>query len=285
MAQHTVVVGYNTSASSTEAAMWAAAEASARKVGLCVIACYDLPIDAALPPTWESTGVADRVIDSLAQPTEALKKLIVEKYPHLGVDVQVAPGPATEILRHGLAKGDLMVVGSTSSGMASGYWLGSTARSVVRHSPCPVVVIRGAASRGRPDAIVVGIDGSDASSAAVTWAADEADLHGVELRVVHSWTYPYFGIDTNASQARDLTRIDAATVLERAVGQARDRCGVTVTGVLVEDGPRSALLGAVRDGELLVLGASGRGAIISTLLGSTVNNVLDEAAVPVVVVR
>ena len=117
------------------------------------------------------------------------------------------------------------------------------------------------------------------------WAADEADLHGVELRVVHSWMYPYFGIDTNAPQARDLTRIDAATVLERSVEQACERCGVTVTGVLVEDGPTSALLGAVKDGELLVLGSCGRGAIASTLLGSTVSNVLDEAAVPVVVVR
>jgi nucleotide-binding universal stress UspA family protein len=40
----------------------------------------------------------------------------------------------------------------------------------------------------------------------------------------------------------------------------------------------------VRDGDLLVLGASGHGALASAVLGSTVNAVLDQAAVPVIVV-
>jgi len=285
MNHHTVVVGYNTSPSSTEAVLWAAAEATARSVNLCVIACYDMPLDAALPPSWTSTDVVDRVIDAVAQPAGAMKKLLHERYPELHVDMQVSPGPATEILHHDLKPSDLMVVGSNSHGLASGYWLGSTARAVVRHSPCPVVVIRGAASRGRPDRIVVGVDGSDSSAKALMWAADEADLHGVELAVVHSWFYPYLGVDTHAAQVRELTQIDAACVLEESVESARERCGVTVTAVLVEDGPGSALLGVVKDGDLLVLGSRGRSAIASSLLGSTVNNVLDEAAVPVVVVR
>ena len=45
-----------------------------------------------------------------------------------------------------------------------------------------------------------------------------------------------------------------------------------------------ALLDAVRDGDLLVVAASGRGAIARGLLGSTVNGVLEAATVPVVVV-
>ena len=45
--------------------------------------------------TWESTDVVDRVIDrvidALAQPAGALKKLIIEQYPQLDIDVQVSP--------------------------------------------------------------------------------------------------------------------------------------------------------------------------------------------------
>ncbi|MBK5333949.1 MAG: universal stress protein, partial [Ilumatobacteraceae bacterium] len=46
-----------------------------------------------------------------------------------------------------------------------------------------------------------------------------------------------------------------------------------------------ALLETVRDGDLLVVGSRGRGALAARLFGSTVNTVLDRCAVPVVVVR
>jgi nucleotide-binding universal stress UspA family protein len=36
--------------------------------------------------------------------------------------------------------------------------------------------------------IVVGVDGSDASSAVLHWAVEEARLRGTTLRVVHTWT-------------------------------------------------------------------------------------------------
>jgi nucleotide-binding universal stress UspA family protein len=41
----------------------------------------------------------------------------------------------------------------------------------------------------------------------------------------------------------------------------------------------------VRDGDLVVVGWRGRGAVRAGLFGSTVNNVLEQSAVPVVVVR
>ena len=165
------------------------------------------------------------------------------------------------------------------------FWLGSTARHLVHHAPCPVVVIRGAASRGRPDRVVVGVDGSSASDRALRWAADEADLHQIELSIVHGWWYPYETRTNAAEQARDLTRIDAAGVLEEAERLARDCCGAEVTGQLVEGSPPSAILDSLRDGDLLVMGSRGRGAVRSGLFGSTVYNVLDHSAVPVVVVR
>jgi nucleotide-binding universal stress UspA family protein len=47
----------------------------------------------------------------------------------------------------------------------------------------------------------------------------------------------------------------------------------------------TAVLDSVQDGDLLVLGSRGRGAVVSSVLGSTVMGVLDHAMVPVVFVR
>ena len=196
-----------------------------------------------------------------------------------------SPVPRPAVLMDRVSVDGLLVVGASSHHGAGAFWLGSTARHLVHHAPCPVVVIRGAASRGRPDRVVVGVDGSPASDRALRWAADEADLHQIELSIVHGWWYPYETRTNAAEQARDLTRIDAAGVLEDAERLARDCCGAEVTGQLVEGSPPSAILDSLRDGDLLVMGSRGRGAVRSGLFGSTVHNVLDHSAVPVVVVR
>jgi nucleotide-binding universal stress UspA family protein len=179
----------------------------------------------------------------------------------------------------------MIVVGASSHRGASAFWLGSTPRAVVRHAHCPVVVVRGVSGRGGPDRVVVGVDGSDTAKRATRWAASEADLHGVTLHIVHAWEYPYVLVTTQESQARDLTRIAAANVLDEALELAREVCGAAVTGELVEGGPASGLLGALRDGDLLVLGSRGRGAMRAGMFGSSVNSVLDDAAVPVAVLR
>ena len=53
-----------------------------------------------------------------------------------------------------------------------------------------------------------------------------------------------------------------------------ERSGVEVTGELVEGGPATGLLEVVRDGDLLVVGSRGRGALAANVFGSTVNSVL-----------
>lgn len=133
--------------------------------------------------------------------------------------------------------------------------------------------------------IVVGFNGTESSSEALRWAGDEADRHGVELVVVHAWHYPYSSSDSTWMQARDLMEIDAACTLDRAVETARERCSAVVVGALVESGPVEALLDTARDGDILVLGSRGWGALRSRFFGSTANSVLDAADVPVVVVR
>lgn len=282
----TVNVGYNGSETSAEAVAWAAHEAEARGATLRIVTCVEIPVmagEAALG--WNSGAAYEAIREASTSSSEAMTTKITAEHPGLAVTADVVPGPAAGALLTGITATDLVVVGASSHTGASAFWLGTTPRQLVRNSPCPVAVIRGAATRGTPDRIVVGIDGSATSDEAVMWAADEADRHNVGLHLVHGWSYAYAPVDASATQARDLTEVDADCTLNRSLELARERCGVTVTGELVETSAVTALLETVRDGDLLVLGSNGHGGLRARLLGSTVNSVLDSAAVPVVVVR
>jgi nucleotide-binding universal stress UspA family protein len=274
-----IIVGYNATSASREALNWAAAEAAARSCEMRVISCYELA--ASDPFGWAMLAPIEALLDGAAQMANEAVQIVLSAHPDLKVSADVAGGPASRALVDAAMPGDLMVIGSSEHHGAAAL-LSSTPRSVVRHSACPVVVVRGGVSRGRPDRVVVGVDGSAASAAAIAWAAAEADLHRVPLEVVHAWWYPY--VVSGRSFARDAMRVDAQLVLDDAVRTAREQCLSTVTGTLQEGDPATGLLEGVRDGDLLVLAPSGHGAIARSLLGSTVNSVLDRVFVPVAVV-
>ena len=280
-----ITVGYDGSVPSSEAVLWAAAEADLRGASLRIITCFAVPVAGEAVGGWATSEAYGALMEASRRVLAGIKDVVVTAQPGIEVVTEASSGPAALALVNNVDADDLIVVGSSSHHGASAFWLGSTPRHVVRHSPCPVVVVRGAASRGRPDRIVVGVDGSTASDRALRWAGDEADRHQVPLLIVHGWLFPYIPVDTTSVQALDESRVDAACLLDRAVEAAREMFAADITGQLVEGLPASALLGAVRDGDLLVVGSSGRGSLTANFFGSTVNKVLDECAVPVVVVR
>ena len=284
MTKH-ITVGYDGTQSSAEAVLWAADESDSRGATLRIVTCYSIPTTGV-----SMTGVFyGDAIESLERGAKEAVTMIATTvrttHPHVAVSTDVVPGPAAAVLCNGLRPDDLVVVGASSHTRAAAFWLGSTPRSLVRHSPCPVAVVRGPASRGRPQRVVVGVDGSPSAQRALEWAGDEADRQRCEFIVVHGWTYPYLTVDPGSAQGRDFTEIDAACTLDHAVEYATERFATAATPVLVEASPSSALLETLRDGDLLVVGSRGRGALTSTIFGSTVNAVLELSAVPVVVVR
>ena len=281
-----IIVGFDGSPKSREALQWAADEADARECSLEMVSCYQIPVGNDMYTGWTPTEACAELKKSLSEAAVSARDAIRTVHPTLDVSSRVSTGIAAEELVAEASNGaEMVVVGASSHCGAAAFLLGSTPRSVVRRSTCPVVVVRGAASRGRPDRIVVGVDDSDQAIAALRWAAAEADLHRVPLLVLHAWDYPYEMPARSTSQTRDLVQVDAARLLDQAVELARDLCGGDVTGELIEGSPGSSILAGVRDGDLLVLGSRGRGALTAGLFGSTVNSVLDEAATPVAVIR
>lgn len=283
MTKH-ITVGYDGTPSSSEAVSWAADEAAMLGASLRIVTCFDLPIgDSGYGYGYGEAITAQQ--DDARRCSAAEESAIQTSHPNLKVTSFVAPGPPSMVLVEGLGSDDLVVVGTSAHGGAAAFWLGSTPRSLVRHSPCPVVIVRGRATEGRPNRVVVGVDGSGGSDMGLMWAEDEADRYQAELVIVHGWNFPHVPVDASSAQARDLARVDAACVLDRAVEHATERIASRVTGRLVEASPPTALLETLNDGDLLVVGSRGRGALASAIFGSTVNGVLERCAVPVVVIH
>ncbi|TQS26735.1 universal stress protein [Microbispora sp. KK1-11] len=136
--------------------------------------------------------------------------------------------------------------------------------------------------------IVVGVDGSHAGMEAACWAAREADLRGVPLHIANAipaWACstarqgPYTSV---AAWMRD----GAAAVLGAAAERVRAEAPrVPVDTAILAGDPRSALVEAAVDADLLVLGNHGLGGFRGLLLGSVAYGVAGRAPCDVVVVR
>ena len=133
--------------------------------------------------------------------------------------------------------------------------------------------------------VVVGVDESEGSSAALRWAAREAELRNTTVLAVLAWSYldqhpgaggfdPAFTSD-DAAAALD-ARVTAALPAERARLVHRH---------VVCDLPARALLEASAGQEMLVIGARGLGGFTGLLVGSVSQHCLHAATVPTVVVR
>lgn len=121
--------------------------------------------------------------------------------------------------------------------------------------------------------IVVGVDGSAGSRAAVRWAATEAKLRGAELRVVTAYHRAAEGTQTSA-------------LLHDAVAQARAVApGVRVSGIAPAGYAVPVLLHAAEVAELLVVGSRADSGLPGAPHGSVGNQVATHARCCVVVVR
>jgi len=136
--------------------------------------------------------------------------------------------------------------------------------------------------------VVVGIDGSPGSDAALAFAFEEARLRGLPLRVVCAWEPPsavYVG-EAFAPTADAFIEAEhhADDVLRAALEALPGGSGVPVEAVSVEGHPATMLVEQARDAVLLVVGSRGRGTAKSLLLGSVSQAVAHHASCPLAIV-
>jgi nucleotide-binding universal stress UspA family protein len=138
--------------------------------------------------------------------------------------------------------------------------------------------------------VVVGVDGSDESIAALSWAARYAAAMGATLRAVAAWHYPAAAGTAPVGVAPEPVRAEAeqyvrdnltAAIAKVYPGPAADQ----VQTKIAYGHPAQVLLDESNDADLLVVGHRGRGAFTGMLVGSVSTHCVTHATCPVVVVR
>ena len=147
--------------------------------------------------------------------------------------------------------------------------------------------------------IVVGVDGSPTSDAALRWAVAEARLRDSKLRVVHAYQPPRVPLTEaglaagmavpavlkDAESLRRAAETEARDVIEEALRRAgRDSVEkLEIEKDAVEGAPAETLIKSAKDAELLVLGSRGRGGFLGLLLGSVSQQCAQHPPCPVVI--
>ncbi|MEI5525629.1 universal stress protein [Streptomyces brasiliscabiei] len=135
--------------------------------------------------------------------------------------------------------------------------------------------------------IAVGLDGSPESRAAADWAAREARMSFLPLRVVHADDLPPHGYVPFAGEPVAPPGADrSASLLRETVTRLAHRYpGLPIEAERLPGHPASALVAAAEGTELLALGSRGLGRAAGFLLGSVASAVVARAGRPVVLVR
>ncbi|KPI19054.1 UspA domain-containing protein [Actinobacteria bacterium OK074] len=135
--------------------------------------------------------------------------------------------------------------------------------------------------------LIVGVDGSEPSLRAVDWAADEALLRGIPLRVVYASLWErYEGTSLAGDLGKPSEQVLADDIVDSAARRARRRHpDLDVSVDVVPEEPEYGLVREGRRATALVLGTRGRSGLTDLVLGSVSLTVAARADCPVIVLR
>jgi nucleotide-binding universal stress UspA family protein len=139
--------------------------------------------------------------------------------------------------------------------------------------------------------IIVGVDGSDSSKAALEWAYNEAAHHGAALMVIAAFgppaipmTPPYGSVPPEGYGTQP--KQNALDLLDQLTSPLEAKTPAVDVRTVVEEGsPAKVLIERSKDADLLVVGSRGHGGFAGMLLGSVSHHLVAHAECPVVVVR
>lgn len=277
-----ILVGVNGSVASERAVRWASEWAAAHGVDIQLVTVIDGAIRA--------TGHAAVLLDAQAHAEQLLadaEQLARGIAGGVHISGRIDQGNAVQVLVDASADARLVVIGTDSRPGDEPSRRGVRGLRISAGSSSPVVVVPEAELDER-EGVVVGVDGSEISIAALRFAAREAKRLDTPLIAVYAWNYPLVTGYEYVYPAELITDLEKAggDVLDEALENAEPHLeGVEVRRVVVGGEAGGILREHGATAKLLVVGSHGRGPVARFLLGSVSQEVLGRVLSPTMVVR
>lgn len=272
----TVVVGIDGSPGSDRALDWAVDLAVRERRQLTLAHGVDAAGFVWTDPMGGSHRAAvDAMIDDGRRLVSTARSYVAELAPDLAVhESSWLADPRVTLLELAEAA-HVVVVGSRGRGPVASLLLGSVGGALVKHAPCPVVVVRRSIPGLVRHGVVVGADGGPRSRAAVEFAYRQASVRDLPLTILHCARR--MGSGTTDDDVR-------LPVAEPLSGLAEKFPEVRARMEIVEGLPDEDLVTASTRMDLVVVGAHHGGRLSTALTGSIAQWVVEHAECPVAVV-
>lgn len=274
-----ILVGVDPKEQSLPALAWAADEAVRRGLGLRMVLSVPPPHDTQHGDTEpQRTAAYARGERALAAAAEVVHAL----HPDVPLTTELLDGVRAPVLCREAAHARLVVVGSRwLSRWEEIFSTGSVVVPVSARAQCPVVVVREPEHIAEENPfLVVGVDGSDDSGAAVAFAFEEARLRGAAVRAVWVWHHPFAGLGDDAKAEGEQWRM-LTDFLEPWLQKYPE---LDVTEEVSPGHPEEQLSLASAHALAVAVGRRGRGGYTGMRLGSVVHGLLHRAECPVITV-
>jgi len=283
-----IVVGVDGSEQALAAAHYAGALAKRGHAPLRLLYVFESVFYGYGPMVMPgSYGFADdHLRDSVKATLDEIAGQITSAYPEVELEALVREGGAAATLIAESQDAQVIVVGSRGLGGFAGLMLGSVSSQVAAHAHGVVVVVRQGGVPGGH--VLVGIDGSPHSAAALGYAASEALARDVPLVVATCyWEEPWGFAPEPETEPAVAAAHQAAALVEEAVKPHRDKHpGLRVEArTLHSMNPEHSLVEESEHAGLTVVGSRGRGGFVGLLLGSVSRTLVHHAHGPVAVVH
>ena len=285
MKKGSVVVGADGSPGSEAAIEWATRYATARQRPLTLVTATGDPGDSV--EILGSAEAARGLLETAGGASDPAAGVVERVAPGLDVTVMTPLEDARQALIDLSDRASIIVLGTRGRGPVRVLVLGSVSVAVASHAECPVAVVRPAERDGEGELghVVVGVDGSPASTAAVDFAFELASMEGREFDVVHCWSSHDTFIDPTSYQQRlDQLAAHEWLLTETLAGYAEKYPDVVVHQHLPDTGPVAGLVELSETASAVVVGSRGRTGPKS-LIGSVSRSLVEHAHCTVVVVR
>lgn len=275
----TIVVGATSKPGSRRAIEWAVARAASTGARLELLSV----VGGAVGAVGEQE-VVQRAVDY----EEAFLRNEAAALSARGIDVtvRVTHGNPTKELVEASSDAALLVIGSDHTGGADKH-RGPHGTRIVAGAHCPVVVVPDIDTTGRTG-VVVGVDGSEVSHAALAFAAVEASRFAEPLTVVSTWMPVVYTGDIAPYPDMYLTDLQGTTeafAQSMADEVRKDHPHLEIVVHVDEGDPATVIAEVAASARLAVVGTHGRTGFARFLLGSVSTQVLDHLTTVTAAVR